>query len=201
MDVKGKLFAISLPGLHRFPIQILDELFKEFLLKIRSASAADEFFVNELSIGSVGEDVRRLQMFLNDVRCTVAPRGFGSPGNETDYFGSLTKKALERCQSRFSLPVTGVLDFATREYINIFLFSDGEVKYRIGDTHRDIREVQEFLNTTDCIVAEHGLGSAGRETDYFGLKTQNAVLCYRKEHDLMPIGTITEAMLTMIRNT
>ncbi len=52
-------------------------------------------FTRTLSEGSVGPDVIELQKILNSNPATqVASDGAGSPGNETDYFGSRTRQAV-----------------------------------------------------------------------------------------------------------
>lgn len=55
-----------------------------------------------LTIGSTGEDVFRLQKFLNAQGFVLATTGPGSPGNETDYFGKGTQKAIQayQCQNK-----------------------------------------------------------------------------------------------------
>ena len=52
-----------------------------------------------LSTGAVGEDVHCLQRYLNWAGFTIASSGPGSPGNETQYFGSLTASAVARWQN------------------------------------------------------------------------------------------------------
>lgn len=72
----------------------------------------------DLAVGSVGEDVRLLQQWLNSHGFKIAASGPGSPGAETTYFGQLTKTALARYQVEFGIvPVTGGLDSATRASI------------------------------------------------------------------------------------
>lgn len=55
--------------------------------------------IRNLTIGDRGEDVRKLQTLLNRDQATiVALAGPGSPGDETDYFGTLTQDAVMRLQ-------------------------------------------------------------------------------------------------------
>ncbi|MGB2580273.1 MAG: IPT/TIG domain-containing protein [Minisyncoccia bacterium] len=59
-------------------------------------------FARTLSLGSRGEDVRELQKFLNiDSYTTVAVSGAGSLGNETDYYGPATKRAVIKFQEKY----------------------------------------------------------------------------------------------------
>ena len=56
-------------------------------------------FDRNLSLGSVGEDVRLLQKELNQNPLTqLAQTGPGSPGQETNYFGPLTRSAVKKYQ-------------------------------------------------------------------------------------------------------
>lgn len=84
-------------------------------------------FSRTLYVGMRGEDVRGLQKFLNmDTETHVAEVGAGSVGNETDYFGTATKRALIKFQEKYKeeilIPVgltagSGILGPKTREKI------------------------------------------------------------------------------------
>ena len=53
-------------------------------------------FSQDLTLGSTGADVKALQQFLNAQGYAVAASGAGSVGNESTYFGALTKAALAK---------------------------------------------------------------------------------------------------------
>ena len=75
-------------------------------------------FTRDLRAGMTGEDVRQLQRFLNARGFVVAPAGFGSPGNETEYFGPATQAALAKFQAAHSItPAVGYFGPKTREFI------------------------------------------------------------------------------------
>lgn len=61
-------------------------------------ASTDAVFNTNLIPGMDHEDVRRLQVFLNQNGFTVAETGFGSIGNETTSYGAKTQYALMRYQ-------------------------------------------------------------------------------------------------------
>jgi len=85
-------------------------------------------FNRNLTIGSEGEDVRQLQMYLNSNPTTkLANLGVGSPGQETTYFGNLTKTAIIKYQNLFRTEIltpvglisgTGYFGLSTRTKLN-----------------------------------------------------------------------------------
>lgn len=88
-------------------------------------------FTRTLSLGSRGEDVRELQKFLNtDSDTTIATSGAGSIGNETDYYGQATKRAVIKFQEKYReeilkpvglLSGTGFFGASTRLKVNKLL--------------------------------------------------------------------------------
>ena len=72
-------------------------------------------FTRSLTISSYGTDVQLLQRFLNAKGFTVSTTGFGSPGNETFYFGPATRAALIRYQKANNItPALGFFGPVTR---------------------------------------------------------------------------------------
>ena len=72
-------------------------------------------FTRDLTIGSIGSDVKFLQQYLNSNGFILAATGPGSPGNETTKFGLLTKQALIKFQKANSItPAVGFFGPVTR---------------------------------------------------------------------------------------
>mgnify|MGYP001560745003 CR=1 FL=1 len=67
-------------------------------LRRAAARAVGCTFTRDLAQGLSGEDVRCLQRYLNASGFLVDTTGVGAPGNESTFFGSLTKAALARWQ-------------------------------------------------------------------------------------------------------
>ncbi len=83
-------------------------------------------FYRDLQIGSAGSDVKVLQEILNLNKFTVSVSGTGSPGNESTYFGPLTKTALIKFQETHKVKLgittgTGFFGPLTRNFLNSLL--------------------------------------------------------------------------------
>lgn len=76
------------------------------LLENASTSRASliVYLTNALSKGKMHSDVLALQRVLNsDPETQIAVSGVGSPGNETDYYGGMTEKAVQKFQLKYSI--------------------------------------------------------------------------------------------------
>jgi len=91
-------------------------------------STSKYLFKNNLKIGQHSEDIRQLQILLNqDSNIRLADSGHGSSGNETNFFGSLTKSAVIRFQEKYAKEIlspwgltygTGYVGKTTLEKLN-----------------------------------------------------------------------------------
>ncbi|HDH31162.1 MAG TPA: hypothetical protein ENH26_00055, partial [Candidatus Wolfebacteria bacterium] len=174
-------------------VEETQDVVEEAVLTTVNAPSMD--FARNLELSSTGADVKAIQEYLNANGFLVAESGPGSPGNETEYFGLLTKTALIKFQEAYAdkilTPVgltngTGYFGPSTRAFINYgsltpiveekelsVIFTRG---LDIGMRGDDIRQLQQLLNTDpDTRLSDSGVGSLGNETNYFGPLTQKAV--------------------------
>jgi hypothetical protein len=83
-----------------------------------------------------------------------------------------------------------------KKIINKYYFSKN---LKIGDTNADVKELQKFLNSNGYIISKLGLGSKGKETNYFGAATKNALIKFQKNKLIKPasglFGPVTRKVL------
>jgi len=73
-----------------------------------SAGGISAVFSATMKAGMSSADVKRLQQVLNSNPDTqIASSGVGSPGHETEYFGSLTRAAVKKFQAKYGLASSG----------------------------------------------------------------------------------------------
>jgi len=73
-----------------------------------SSTGISGIFTERMNKGVSSPDVKRLQKLLNtDQDTQVALSGDGAPLNETNYFGSLTEKAVQKFQTKYGIVSSG----------------------------------------------------------------------------------------------
>ena len=133
-------------------------------------------FTKDLKNGDFNDDVKILQKFLNqDSRTTVALSGSGSIGNETNYFGNMTKQAVVRFQEIYKDEIltpsglssgTGFVGPATRKKL-INLSENGVVKVD-SSKKSNITNVNTQNSAISSFFNEINPAEINKTNSYFG---------------------------------
>ncbi|TFJ91635.1 peptidoglycan-binding protein, partial [Lentibacillus salicampi] len=99
----------------------------------------------------------------------------------TDYFGSRTEDAVKEFQEYYGLPISGIAEGNTRDKIQEILSSP----LQYGKSHEDSVELKENLETLGFVTWNND------PTDYFGSRTEQAVIDFRETYDL-PVSGIAD---------
>ncbi len=97
------------------------KIVKTVVVPANSNTPSPSTFTRELSVGKAGEDVKALQVFLNNNGFIINKSGPGAPGKETSTFGSATKAKLMEFQKENGIPATGYVGPKTLEKIKEIL--------------------------------------------------------------------------------
>lgn len=108
-------------------------------------------FSKNLFIGSVGEDVKCLQRYLNGGGYKIAESGVGSSGNETTYFGFLTKIAVAKWQAANNIsPAVGYWGQISRSKYGALLTVVEEVEKAVAPVISEKSSVPVFEPILVC---------------------------------------------------
>lgn len=143
-----------------------------------SLFAITENFTRTLYFGMRGSDVRELQKLLNSsVETRVTETGAGSPGNETDYFGAATKRALIKFQEKYRAEIltpvglvsgTGIFGATTRAKASAL--KEAPVSVVPQPTEGDVIVMfpSQYSGTSGTMITISGAGFTDDNTVYFG---------------------------------
>lgn len=173
-------------------------------------STTPVLFTTTLRRGVQNTDVKRLQQLLNsDLDTQISSAGVGSVGNETNYFGSLTERAVQKFQVKYGIvssgtpSTTGYGLVGPQTILKLNEVSGGEVvtvtiesstifsrNLNLGILGEDVIQLQQVLNSdTDTQVVSVGAGSSGQETNYYGSLTERAVQKFQIKHGIVSDAT------------
>lgn len=128
---KHRILVVLLTAFLSFIIAPFFSLFAQST----GTQVGQSFFSRNLRIGDQGADVKILQRILNDsLETRLIATGPGAPGEETTYFGELTKSAVARFQEKYAAEIltpinltqgTGFVGPMTRKKLNQAALSAG----------------------------------------------------------------------------
>jgi hypothetical protein len=99
-------------------INIKEEEKMEIINEKENQKNEQYIFTRDLYLGIKGDDVIKLQKYLNNNGFILDSSGAGSPGKETNYFGQLTQNALIKFQQEKNIsPAVGYFGPITKSYI------------------------------------------------------------------------------------
>lgn len=79
--------------------------------------------------------------------------------------------------------ISGPVQVATVPAKTKFVFKND---LRLGVDHRDVKEMQKYLNAHGYVISKSGAGSPGHETTYFGAATKKALIKFQKAKKISP---------------
>ena len=126
-----------------------------------------------------------------------APAGLLSPGALT----SLPSYVTPRLQTRYPDGRVTYPAAATSTASSSASY-DFTQNHQLYDVSSDIKALQEFLNTHGFTITTSGPGSPGSETDFFGVKTFQALIKFQKANDLPAtgfFGPLTRALIASLQ--
>jgi peptidoglycan hydrolase-like protein with peptidoglycan-binding domain len=149
-------------------------------------------FTKDLKMGQQGNDVKKLQQFLNSKGYNVT-----KIGEETKYFGLKTKEAIMKFQKQNSIPFTGYFGPQTRILVNSLIGNNAipssqtqtsTLSYSftrdlsLGSEGNDVVQLQKILEARGFLTVS--------PTGHFGNITLQAVKAYQNSKGISATGYV-----------
>lgn len=91
-----------------------------------------------------------------------------------------------RCSNPISVQINPVTSVSTPIVSNSYKFYRN-LAYKM--TGPDVLELQKYLNANGFVLAQNGVGSVGKETNYFGHLTERAVQKFQAQYGIVSSGS------------
>ena len=111
----------------------------------------------------------------------------------TNFYGEQTKAAVTAFQKKNGLTANGIANKATLDKIYAAVKLPSSGNYRFGDSSAVVKALQERLKELGYFT--------GSCTNYFGTKTQSAVVAFQKANGLTSSGEANTATLTKLNSS
>lgn len=179
-EMKKKLNKIGFGGIKvtdvygDFTAKRIKQFQAEYGLKVTGVAdqatlaKIDEIYYSPIQLGKRHEYLIPLKHKLNFL-------GFGNI-KATNYFGTFTEKKVKDFQSTYKLPISGIIDTKTGQYIER-IFSE---VYQLNGKHEKIKEMKRHLNHI-------GFGGI-KVTDFYGTHTATRVKQFQSYYGLNATG-------------
>jgi hypothetical protein len=156
-------------------------------------------FERDLYTGSVGEDVKLLQVILNsDNRTLISYEGPGSRGQETTSFGGATKEAVKRFQALF-IEYVGIANgrFGPRTRTVMNAICNGDYSISGSSAYKNVQTTATNANSNDKVLPRISLAAnlnAVNRGDYFKIifNSSEEIQALTPENIIVDGGTVRE---------
>lgn len=187
------------------PVFISNQVPNTIVNNINNINSDIPLIKSVLKYGMTSNEVKKLQVFLNNHNYPIALLGVGSLNNETTYFGSLTKKAVIKFQLANGLVGDGIVGEMTRSIIDKLVSSSVKPVVPVINTPTlKLNSILKFGSKGDEVIE---LQKLLKEKGYFNLElnsnfgpaTKSAVIKFQLANGLVGDGIVGEMTWALLK--